>query len=482
MTNSNTLAETNTVETKKRTVNHPYLALIIMVIITSISTYFIPAGVFKRVVDEATGRTVVDPSSFQFVESHPTGIGDFFMSFPSGFLSSASIIGSVLFVGGSFAVLRGMGIIDIAVDAIRKMGKRTGIIPITLVIMTFLFLETGFSGWRDLDVIFITVAIPICLSLGYDTAAALGMVLIASCAGFSASIANAYSIGILQSLAGLPMFSAMGYRLMVGVVFFIAGVFFIIRYLKKIEKDPTKALMYGTNVDELNREQFLGSGDTDVPEFTLRKKLAAITWVGLFIYFIYGAISLGFGFNQISAVFMAMNFVPGLIGGLKPNEICEYMTQGAKEMLPTAMILLFARSILVIMEQAQIIDTIIYGLSGMVQGLHEGFAAVMIYVVQTMINFVIPSGSGQAVVTGPIIIPLGDIAEVNRQVTAMASAMGDGITNYLYPSNGILMGVLAIAKIPWSKWVKFFFPLFVFYAVLAAVFIYIAQVINLGPF
>lgn len=468
---TSTVSSSVPVSADEKEVNHPFLSLVIMVIVAAIATYFIPAGEFERVV--MNGRTVIDPDSYTLLSSNPTTLASFFESFFKGFKSASGVMGVVVFVGGAFGIIKHMGLLDASVVALTSKLKKQGLYVIAPVIMSAIFFNVTFTGMRELDVIFISLMIPICIKLGYDAITALGVVLLASCAGFAAALANPFFTGIAHTIAELPMYSGMWYRFIVGMFMLLTGAWYVLNYARKVKQDPTKGLLHGTG--------YHYESNVEAKTLTTREKLAGVV-LGVFAYMIYGTLTMGFGFTEIAGAFVAMAIIPGLVAGLSPNKICEYWTRGVSDVLVAVLIIFFARSVLTIMEDAKIVDSIIYYLAQIISGSSKLVAAAGIYFSQAVINLFIPSGSGQAVITMPIIIPLADIGEVTRQVAALASQLGDGISNYIYPTNGGLLAVLAIAKVPYSKWVRFFLPLFLFWSVGALISVVIAQMIELGPF
>ncbi|MGL6312710.1 YfcC family protein [Vibrio sp. WXL103] len=456
----------------KKEVNHPFLSLVIMVIIAAIATYFIPAGEFERIMID--GRAVIDPDSFTYLESNPTTISSFFESFFKGFTSAAGVMGVVVFVGGAFGVIKRMGLMDASVVALTTKLNKQGLYVIAPVIMVAIFFNVTFTGMRELDVIFIALMIPICIKLGYDAMTALGVVLLSSCAGFAAALANPFFTGIAHSIAELPMYSGMWYRFLVGIFMLLTGIWYVLNYASKVKADPSKSLLHGTG--------YCYDAKIEAKQLSLRDKVAGLSFIALFGYMIFGTLKMSFGFTEIAGCFVAMAIIPGLVGGLSPNKICDYWTKGVSDVMVAVLIIFFARSVLTIMEDAMIVDSVIHYLAQIISGSSQLVAAAGIYFSQAIINLFIPSGSGQAMITMPIIIPLADIGEVTRQVAALASQLGDGISNYIYPTNGGLLAVLAIAKVPYGKWVKFFLPLFIFWSAAALISVVIAQMIELGPF
>ncbi|PMH45927.1 short-chain fatty acid transporter [Vibrio sp. 10N.286.49.B3] len=456
----------------EKEVNHPFLSLVIMVIIAAIATYFIPAGEFERVMID--GRAVIDPDSYTLIESNPTTLSSFFESFFKGFTSASGVMGVVAFVGGAFGVIKRMGILDTSVVALTTKLNKQGLYVIAPVIMIAIFFNVTFTGMRELDVIFIALMIPICIKLGYDAMTALGVVLLSSCAGFAAALANPFFTGIAHSIAELPMYSGMWYRFLVGMFMLLTGIAYVLTYARKVKADPTRSLLYGTG--------YSYDAKIEAKVLTTREKAAGITFLAIFGYMIFGTLKMSFGFTEIAGCFVAMAIIPGLVGGLSPNRICDYWTKGVSDVMVAVLIIFFARSVLTIMEDAMIVDSVIYYLAQIISGSSQLAAAAGIYFSQALINLFIPSGSGQAVITMPIIIPLADIGDVTRQVAVLASQLGDGISNYIYPTNGGLLAVLAIAQVPYGKWVKFFLPLFIFWSATALIAVVIAQAIELGPF
>ncbi len=457
---------------KNKESNHPFLSLFIMVILAAIATYIIPAGEFERYIHE--GRTIINPDSFTFISSHPATLSSFFQSFFQGFKSASGVMGVVLFVGGAFGVLRHMGVLDAAVYGLTEKLKHKGLAVIAPVVMAVIALNVTFTGMRELDVIFITLMIPICIKLGYDVMTALGLVLLSSCAGFAAALANPFFTGIAHSIAELPLYSAMWYRAIFLVFMLVTGLFYLLNYARKVKADPANSLLHDVP------QNF--NSDVKIKKLSTREKAAGFAFLILMGYMLFGTLRMGFGFNEIAGIFVAAAIIPGLVGGLSANRICDYWTKGCSEVLVAVLIIFFARSIMSVMEDAHIIDTIIYSLSKLVVGSSELVSAAAMYMVQAVINLMIPSGSGQAVITMPIIVPLADLGGVTRQVASLASQLGDGISNYIYPTNGGLLAVLALAKVPYTRWVKFFLPLFLFWSAAALCAVVIAQMIGLGPF
>ena len=464
---------------KEKAGKHPFWALTVMVIIVAIMTWIVPAGQYERVVNDL-GRTVVDPQSFTYIESNPAGIGDFFSSFFKGFVKAADVMAAVTIVGGAFGVLKGVGILDASINSLtKKLGKHNfGIFA--MASMTCIGLIYSFTGMCELDLIFLPLMIPLCLKMGYDTMTAFALVTFGSLAGFAGAMANPFFTGIIHEIAELPLYSALWYRGLVSAFFLIAGLLYLMHYAKKVKADPMKSA--SLSADKINRIKFLDaeSNETQENQLTTREKLAGLSFLAIFAYMVFGCVQLGFGFAELGGCFMAMALVTGLVAGRSLNQTLGLFAEGISDMVIGIFIIFFARSLLVLMEDAMIIDTIIHTLSQLIVGSSSVVSAVMMFLVSGLINFFIPSGSGQAVVTGPIMIPLADLAGVTRQTASLAAQLGDGLGNYCYPTIGQLMAMLAIAGLSFREWMKFFWKLFIVLVGGGALFVAVAQMINLA--
>lgn len=463
---------------KEKKINHPFWGLIIMVILTAIATWIIPAGEYNRIVSD-TGRTIVDPDSYHLVAKNPAGIADFFKSFHYGYLKASGVMAVVTFIGGAFGVLKGLGILDAVVKKLTQKMANKSFIVLAGVIMTAIAIHHSFTGMRELDVVFVALIIPVCLKMGYDSMTGVAVVFLGSLAGFGAALANPFFTGIAHQIAELEMYSGMWYRGIVLIFLLVSGLIYLSYYANKVKKHPEKSITF--DIEEANKKRFiLEKTEEKVEELSTRKKLGGLTFLAIFIYMVYGCMKLKFGYAQLSGCFVAMTFLTGLVSGISLNETCYLMTDGIKDILIAVLIIFFARSILVIMENAKIVDTVIHFLSQFVVGTSSTISAMVLFILQCFINFFIPSGSGQAVITMPIVTPLADLGNVTRQTAVLASQLGDGITNYLYPTNGTLMAALAVGGLTYTHWFKFIWRMFILWIIGCMVFVGLAQIIQLA--
>ncbi len=452
---------------------HPFTLLLIVLIIVTIIANFVPSGVYERV--QFDGRTIVNPDSFQVVEKEKVGITTFFLSFYHGFKNAASLMGMIFFAGAAFGVVNGIGLMETALKVLAYKLRNTPFYIVAFVLMAVIGTQVAFTSMWELSVVILPMVIPLVLSLGYDIVTGASIVMLSACAGFGAAMTNPLFTAIAHKIAELPIYSGLWYRAICFVVILIVSYIYLMMYANKIKKDPTKSVMHGI-------ESKYKAFDGDIPMFTPALIRAGIAFITVFAFLIYGTIKLGFDFPEIAATFVALGFAVGIAYGLNIDKICEFFGEGMKDLFYAGMVMLFARAILYVMEEALIIDTIISTLSKLVIGHSPKLTAVLLLAMQTIINFFVPSGSGQAVITIPIIVPLADMAGVTRQVACLASQFGDGFSNFIYPTNGSLIAILMVAGIPYYRWFKFFAPLFAIIMTVSAILVTIGVAINLGPF
>ncbi len=461
----------------KMKVPHTYVILFAVILIMALLTYIIPAGEFARVEDPGTGRMVVDPASFQAVEQNPIGFFDLFQSIPKGMTAAASIIFFIFVVGGSFQIITGTGAIEAGISriAVKLEGKDKLMIPIFLVIFS-LFGAT--IGMAEEAIVFVPIGIALARALGYDAIVGTAMISLGAACGFTSGFMNPFTVGVAQGIAELPLFSGLAFRLVILVVMLIITTIYLLRYGSKVKADPSYSIVYELEVEEKHKIIDL----SNLPAFEKQHALVLLTMLVGFGFIIYGVFEKGWYITEIASAFLAMGIIGGLLGKMGPSAISREFVEGAKGIVFGALVVGIARGILVVMQDGAIIDSIINGLALGIQSLPKAVAVLGMYVVQVIINFFIPSGSGQAAATMPIMVPLSDVLSINRQVAVMAYQFGDGFTNSIIPTSAALMGVLSVAKISYEKWFKFLWPLMLIWLATGVVFLLIANMINYGPF
>ena len=455
---------------------HPLVLLFLVIVAAGVLTYIVPAGEFDRV--KLGNRTVVSPDSFHYVTNHPVGVFDFFRAVPNGMIGAASIMFLVLIVGGAIEVFTKTGAINMGLaKLVNKFGDKGGPVIIAILMLYFAVLG-GFLGWIEASIPFIPIAIAVAVGLGYDSLVGVGIAVLGAVIGFTGGPTNIYTVGIAHEIAELPIFSGIGFRLVVYGVLVSLAIHHVIRYANKIKRDPNDSLMKGIDTSDL---KFDIDGYKDA-EFTIRHKLILLILFVTFGFVVYGMTQLKWNINDMSAMFLLSGVIAGIISRLPINVIGEHFAKGASKIVFGALIVGVARGIQWILNEGGITDTIIYNLSVPLSSLPGYLTATGMFFVQTIINFFIPSGSGQAMAVMPIMIPLADLIGVTRQTAVLAFQLGDGFSNILWFTYGGLMVFLSYGKVPYNRWIKFVWPFTVKMIVASIVFIVIATQIHYGPF
>jgi uncharacterized ion transporter superfamily protein YfcC len=457
-------------------VPHTYVILCTFILLAAIGSYVVPPGVYDRAKDERTGRTLVDPQSYHNVERTPVTPFQLFESVPKGMVAAAEISFFIFICGGVFTVLQATGAIDAglskAIAVVR--GKEKLMIPFVM----FLFSVMGATmGMSEEVIVFIPMGVALARAVGYDDIVAMAMLSTGAAIGFSGGMANPFTVGVAQSIAELPLFSGLVFRLAGYAALYITAVLYTMRYAQKVKLDPTRSYLYG-----VERQGAEAARSLDNITFTKTHALVLLDMLAFLAWMLYGVMKLDYYIMELATVFFAMGVIGGLLGRMAPSDIARAFVRGCADITFGAIVVGISRAILVTLQNGQIIDTIIHFLAGIVSAVPKGLAAIAMFLVQSVINFFIPSGSGQASTTMPIMTPLADMVGLTRQTAVMAFHYGDGFSNSIIPTSAGLMGALAMGKIPYEKWVKFIWPVMVIWTVIGCVMCYVAAVVNLGPF
>lgn len=458
---------------KKFKVPHIFVILFLMIALASLVSYIIPAGQFERVANDS-GAEVIQPGTFEYIEASPVTFFEFMFAIPDGFIQTAEIIFGIIMIGGMFAVIERTGVISLAVNklASKFADKGLWIIP-TLMIPFALF--TTFTGQVEMSLVYLPAILPLVLKLGFDKITATAIVLISTIAGFTLALAVPANLGVAQEIAELPLYSGMWYRIIILAVVLTIGMAYVWRYARKVQKNPELSIVFDEK-DDQPEVQELPAGKA-----TKRQLWTALTLLVAFGVLLFGLLNYGWYFRELTGLYALIGITAGLVAGLKPSEIADAFNEGFKKILLGAVVVGIARGIAVVLDAGDIMDTIIYALGELVSIVPDSVTAVFMLIVQAALNFLIPSGSGQAMVTMPIMTGLSDISGVTRQTAVLAFLMGDGFTNIFYPTSGYFMATLAVGGVRWEKWLKFIFPLLIVWYAIAAVSLVIAQFIDYGP-
>lgn len=443
----------------------------------SLLTYLVPAGSYERIFSETANRNVVDPTSFAYVEQAPVSFFDFLHAIPNGMVEVADIMVFIFVVGGAFNIITQTGAME---NGIRKLAfKLQGREKLIIPMMMFVFSLGGATfGMSEETIIFIPIGIALARALGYDAIVGMAMVTFGAAIGFASGFMNPFTVGVAQKIAELPTFSGMPLRVGVWLAMVIAVPLCILRYANKVKANPE--FSYVRDLELAQKDSRIIAIE-DVPLRT-RDILVLLVLAGGLGVIVFGVVRFGWGVLDIAAVFLSMGIVGGIVGGTSPNQMARDFVGGAKDIAMGALIVGIARGILVVMSDGMILDTIVHGLASLISGLPKAVAAEGMLLVQCVINFFIPSGSGQASTTMPIMTPLADIIGLTRQTAVLAFQFGDGFTNAIIPTHGTLCASLGVAGIPFNKWFKFALPVVAVELLICSAFIIFAAMSNYGPF
>ena len=435
-----------------------YIILFGFILISASLSWVIPPGAYDRTA-LPNGRQVVIADTYHPIEPSPVGFMDIVEAIPKGMESAATVIFLTLLVGGAVIVLQMIGVIDMGIYLLLGvLGRRTEwMIPILVLIFGAI---CAFIGTPELAIAYIPIILPLMLRLGYDSMTAAATALIPCTLGFAFGITSPANIGIGHMITGLPMFSGAGYRLMTWALMMVAVIIFLMRYARKIKKDPSQSLMYED--DQRTRAELLTESNEGKREYTARLKWAGLSTLIMFIAIIASIMYFRLGFNAISGLFVGMAVIASVIAGRGGNQICNDFNEAMRQMLVGALICGVARGVSVVLEGGQIMDTLVYYLAAFVTELPHWSASVGIVISQTIFNFLVPSGSGQMLVTLPILSPVASLSGMNQQVLVWSSHVADGISNIFFPTSGYFMAALVAARVDYIRWVKFYFPFFIF--------------------
>lgn len=456
---------------QKWKVPHVFVILFSVIILAAIMTYLVPAGEYERIENDQ-GRTIVVDGSYQAVENTPVSFLDIFESIHKGMVSSASIIFYIFIVGGAFGILRASGAIEGAVHSIsgKLKGKEHFLIP---VLMIFFSLSGAMLGLAEETIPYITIIVPLVIMVGFDSMVGAAIVLLGTSAGFTAAFMNPFTVGVAQGIAEIPIFSGMLLRIIFWVIFLGVSIWYVMRYAKKVKKNPESSLVY------LESKEVFGTLEGQgIVAFTSRHKAAFVVLLISLITLAVGVIKFGWYLTEIAGLFILMGIAIGLVSKMSFSKMAESFINGCQTLVLGALVVGVAYGILVILQEGNIMDSILYGLASAVSSLPSQLSAIGMYIVQCLINYIVPSGSGQAALTMPIMTPLSDLVGVTRQTAVLAFQFGDGISNIFTPTSGYFMAGLALAGISWIKWVKWIWPLILIHYSLGALFVLIAHLIG----
>lgn len=439
---------------------HTLVLLFGMVVFALVLTYLLPAGTYERVTNDHD-REVVVPGTYKIVEVEEEGGGlsghllriiGVFLAIPKGFTKAQDIIFFVFIIGGAFRVLRATGAIDAFLGfTLSTFGSRRNL----LIGCGLLVFTVGSStlGMAEEYLPFVAVLVALSVGMRLDPVVGVGIISLGCGIGYGCAAINPFTVIIAQGVAGLEPTSGAWYRIVLTVPFFLLGFFHLSRYAKKISEDPSKSLV-------ADLEPAADASGSTLERVPMTGRLTAILLVTFLtiIVLVVGIAAFGWYLVEMGALFLGLSCVIAILAPMSPDKTARHFCEGAAELTTTALLIGFARAIQGVLEDGQVIDTIIHGIATQLQNFGPSVAAAGMFLVQSLINFFVPSGSGQAYVTMPIMAPLADLTGLSRQISVLAYQFGDGFTNILVPTNAVTMGFLAIARIPYDRWFRFLIP------------------------
>lgn len=525
---------------------HAYTIISVVVLLCAVLSWIIPAGEYDReqVVVNGVEKTIIVENSFHVVEQNPQ-TWQVFTSLLQGFERQSGIIAFLLIMGGAFQVMNATRSIDVGIYSFlnytrtleqHRFLNKLGVNNIIIVAIMLLFSLFGaVFGMSEETIAFTILVMPLAISMGYDSIVGICMVYVAAHIGFSGAMLNPFTVGIAQGFSDLPLFSGFEYRLFCWVILTSVIIVCVLQYASKIKKNPKSSPMY--KLDEawrLKADQgaievsykttvsawviyiltlislilfsfyypqstfeFGGMNTTlyTTPVFTVL--FAIIGFVSLkrsnhffilvllaftILFLIQGVMAHGWYLPEISGIFLAMGVLSGFAFGMNADSIIKHFLDGAKDMLSAAIVVGLAGGIIQVLEDGSIIDPILHGLASLLGETSKLFSLTIMYLIQTLINLVIPSGTAKAALTMPIMAPFSDVIGISRQATVLAFQFGDGFTNMITPTSAVLLGVLGVAKVPYGVWIKWFIKYLILFMILGFLLLIPTVTITLNGF
>ncbi len=440
-----------------------YTILFALIAIVALMTWIVPAGQYERTMNEELGREVPIAGTYQAVESNPQGIVDIFLAPIDGFYdhesySAAAIDVSlfILVIGGFLGLVTKTGAIDAGIERVthRLEGREELMIPILMA----LFAAGGtIYGMAEESLPFYTLLVPVMLAARFDPVVAAATVLLGAGIGTLGSTINPFATVIAANAAGIPFTDGMFLRIAILLIGWVICVGYVMRYAKMVRADKTKSIVYDKY--EENITHFLGNKSGEALEFTTTRKVILCLFAASFGIMIYGVAIAGWWMAEISAMFLAATIIIGLVARMSEEELTSSFIDGARDLLGVALIIGIARGIVVIMDRGMITDTLLNSAEHMVTGLSSIMFINVMYWLEVLLSFLVPSSSGLAVLTMPIMAPLADFAGISRDLVVTAYQSASGIVNLITPTSAVVMGGLAIARVPYARWIKWVAPL-----------------------
>ncbi len=498
-------------EVKKIKVPDTYAIIFFVVLLAAALTYIVPVGQFETQEityrddkgNEKT-RTVLIPESFTIVKNEsgqterkgiklfePGGkVGIFnymFEGLTSGskWSSAVGVVAFILVIGGAFGIILKTGAVETGILLMIKKAKGAQVMIIPLLFFLF-SLGGAVFGMGEEAIAFAMILIPMVIAMGYDSIVGVLITYVATQIGFATSWMNPFSVAIAQGVAGVPVLSGSGFRIAMWLFFTVIGIVYTSWYANRVRKNPVSSLAYRS--DAFFREDFKHSKELDV-RFNIGHGLVLVTILLGVIWVIWGVVAHAYYIPEIATQFFVMGFVAGIIGiifklnNMTINDMACSFRSGAKDLLDAALVVGMAKGIVLVLGgddagSPTVLNTVLHSTGDALSGLPSSICAWFMFLFQSIFNFFVVSGSGQAALTMPLMAPLADLVGVTRQVSVLAFQLGDGFTNIIVPTSGALVGMLGVARLDWAIWVRFIYKFEGILFVLGSIFVIGAALVS----
>jgi len=457
----------------KSTLKFPtaFTILFVLIIVVAGLTWIVPAGQYDTAYNEALDRDVPVPDSYHAVDANPQGFKAIIMAPIAGLYDPNSYEANaidvavfVLVIGGFIGVVTKTGAINAGIGGAMSSlkGREKWMIPVLMAL--FAFGGTTY-GMAEETLAFYTIIIPVMIAVGYDALTGVAIILVGAAIGVLGSTVNAFATVIASDAADVPFTDGIELRLAILVVGWLVCVIYVMRYAEKVRKDPSKSIV--ADRKEANEAHFLKDRNVSTAtEFTGRHKLILLIFLATFGVMVWGVSAGGWWMAEMAALFLASAILVGFIGRLGEEGFTITFVDGARDLLGVALIIGVARGVVVVMDAGNITDTILFHAAQAVEGLSAVAFINVMYWLEIALSFFVPSSSGLAVLTMPIMAPLADFSGVGRDLVVTAYQSANGLVNFFNPTFAVVMGGLAIGRVPYERWLRFMLPLFLILTVI----------------
>lgn len=451
-----------------------YTILFLLIILVAAATWLIPAGAYEYV------DGVPQAGTYHPTEPSPQGIGAVLKAAFSGFYDAVDVCVFILMVGGFLGVVMKTGAVDAGVGSIirRLGGREKWLIPILMLL--FGLGGTTYGMWEE-TMAFYPLLIPVFLAAGYDAVVGISVILLGAGAGVISSTVNPFATGIAAGFAGVSLGEGILLRVLQWVIFESAAIWFVMAYAAKVKKNPARSVVgVGAGKIQANMEQSV--------EYTPRRKFIMVIFTLTFLIMIYGVIPfdemglplpvLGWWFPELSALFLVSGVIVGLLDGQREDEIAETFVAGCADLLGVALIIGISRGITVLMNDGGITDTVLHWGEDALSGAGAFSFVILVYLIYLPLTILIPSSSGLATLSVPIMAPLGQFAGVGGDLVVTAFQSASGLVNIITPTAAVVMGALALGHVPYDRWVKYVWKLILYFFLLTIVLLLIGTALS----